>query len=88
MLATIACQHRSKLRSINPTERLNKEVACRAEGVGIFSNEASIIRLIGAVLFEQNDRWQTASRYMQIEAFAQINQERIGPMFSVTVQAA
>ena len=62
MLATIACQHRSKLRSINPTERLNKEATRRAEGVGIFSNEASIIRLLGAVLFEQNDRWQTASR--------------------------
>ena len=84
----MACQHRTKLHSTNPIKPLNKEATRRAEGVGIFSNKASIVYLIGAVLFEQNNRWQTASRYMQIEAFAQINQQGIGPMFSVTVPAA
>jgi transposase-like protein len=65
-------QHRTKLHSTNPIERLNKEVKRRADVVGIFPNEASITRLIGAVLFEQNDEWQIASRYMMVEAFAQI----------------
>ena len=66
-------QHRTKLHSTNPIERLNKEVKRRADVVGIFPNEASIMRLIGAVLFEQNDEWQTSSRYMMVEAFAQID---------------
>lgn len=64
-------QHRTKLHSTNPLERLNKEVKRRADVVGIFPNEASIIRLIGAVLLEQNDEWQTQNRYMQVEAMAE-----------------
>ena len=48
-------QHRSKLHSTNPLERLNKEVKRRADVVGIFPGESSIVRLIGAVLLEQND---------------------------------
>jgi len=51
-------QHRIKLHSTNPIERLNTEVKRRADVVGIFPNEASIMRLIGAALFEQNDEWQ------------------------------
>jgi transposase-like protein len=65
-------QHRTKLHSTNPLERLNKEVKRRADVVGIFPNEASITRLIGAVLLEQNDEWLLQHRYMQIEGMAEL----------------
>lgn len=65
-------QHRTKLHSTNPRERLNKEVKRRADVVGIFPNEASITRLIGAVLLEQNDEWMLQHRYMQIEGMAEL----------------
>jgi transposase-like protein len=65
-------QHRTKIHSTNPIERLNKEVKRRADVVGIFPNEGSIVRLIGAVLLEANDEWQLQHRYMQTEAMAEI----------------
>jgi hypothetical protein len=66
---TFAAQHRTKLHSTNPLERLNKKVKRRADVVG--PNEESIVRLVGAVLMEQNNDWQTQNRYMQIEGFAE-----------------
>jgi putative transposase len=65
-------QHRTKLHSTNPLERLNKEIKRRADVVGIFPNEDSIRRLIGAVLLEANDEWQLQHRYMQIEGMAEL----------------
>ncbi len=65
-------QHRTKTHSTNPIERLNKEVKRRADVVGIFPNEASIIRLVCAVLLEQNDEWAMQHRYMQIEGMAEL----------------
>jgi putative transposase len=69
---TFSLQHRTKLHSTNPLERLNKEVKRRADVVGIFPNEASITRLIGAVLLEQNDAWLLQHRYMQIEGMTEL----------------
>src|ERR671939_548900 len=70
-------QHRTKLHSTNPLERLNKEVKRRADVVGIFPNEDSIVRLIGAVLLEANDEWQLQHRYMQIEGMTELAQPQI-----------
>ena len=65
-------QHRTRIHSTNSLERLNKEVKRRADVVGIFPNEDSIIRLIGAVLLEANDEWQTQNHYMQTEPMAEL----------------
>lgn len=63
--------HRVKIHSTNPLERLNKEVKRRTDVVGIFPNEASIRRLVGAVLMERNDEWLLAQRYMTLETLAE-----------------
>jgi putative transposase len=73
-------QHRTKLHSTNPLERLNKEVKRRADVVGIFPNETSILRLIGAVLLEANDEWQLQHRYMQLEAMAELLTPELGTL--------
>ena len=59
--------HRLQIHSTNPLERLNAEIKRRTDVVGIFPNEAAIVRLVGAILLEQNDEWQLQSRYLQLE---------------------
>jgi putative transposase len=59
--------HRTQIHSTNPLERVNAEIKRRTGVVGIFSNETAIVRLVGALLLEQNDEWQLKRRYMQLE---------------------
>jgi putative transposase len=64
-------QHRVKLHSTNPLERLNGEIKQRTEVVGIFPNEDAITRLVSALPLEQNDEWAVQrARYMTLETIA------------------
>jgi transposase-like protein len=67
-------EHRAKIHSTNPIERLNGEIKRRTDVVGIFPNEGAITRLIGAILLEQSDEWATQrARYMTLETIGSVS---------------
>ena len=69
-------QHRAKIHSTNPIERLNGEIKRRSDIVGIFPNETAVSRLIGAILLEQNDEWAVQrARYMTLETIAPLSDD-------------
>ena len=73
---TFPAAHRAKLHSTNPIERLNGEIKRRTEVVGIFPNEDAIVRLVGAILLEQNDEWAVQrARYMSLETIAPLSDD-------------
>ncbi len=67
--------HWRKIASTNPLERVHKEIKRRCNVIGIFPDDASVIRLVGAVLAETHDDWQTADRrYLSEGSMRQIDQ--------------
>ena len=71
-------EHWDKISSTNPIERLNGEIKRRADVVGIFPNDGAIVRLVGAILMEQNDEWAVQrARYMTLETIAPISDNPI-----------
>jgi putative transposase len=75
---TFPKDHRTKIHSTNPLERLNSEVKRRTEVVGIFPNEDAITRLVGAILLEQNDEWAVQrARYMTLETIAPLSDDPV-----------
>jgi transposase-like protein len=64
--------HWSKLRSTNPLERVNREIGRRSDVVGIYPNDAALVRLAGALLIEQNDEWLVGRRYLSEESLAAV----------------
>jgi transposase-like protein len=73
---TFPAPHRAKLHSTNPIEPLNGEIKRRTEVVGIFPNEDAIVRLVGAILLEQNDEWAVQrARYMTLETITTLSDD-------------
>jgi putative transposase len=69
--------HWSKLRSTNPLERFNKEIGRRTDVVGIFPDDAALIRLVGMLCLEQNDEWLVGRRYLSAAAMEPLLEQRL-----------
>jgi putative transposase len=80
-----AREHWSQIASTNPLERVNKEIKRRTNVVGIFPNDAAVVRLVGALMLETNDEWAVSRRYMTLETLCAMGDT---PLISLPAMAA
>ena len=78
-------EHWPQIASTNPLERVNKEIKRRADVIGIFPNDAAVVRLVGALMLEQNDEWAVSRRYMTLETIGTLSDK---PFISLPALAA
>lgn len=74
---TFPREHWPQIASTNPLERLNGEIKRRADVVGIFPNDRAVLRLVGALMLEQNDEWAVSRRYMSLESLGALSDDPI-----------
>jgi putative transposase len=70
-------EHWPKLRSTNPLERFNREIGRRTDVVGIFPDDASLIRLVSMLAIEANDEWLVGRGYISLQSMEPLLQERL-----------
>jgi transposase-like protein len=82
---TFPREHWAQIASTNPLERLNGEIKRRADVIGIFPNDRSVVRLVGALMLEQNDEWAVSRRYMSLESLASLSDDPMLRLSAVAV---
>lgn len=82
---TLPNEHWPKIHSANPLQRLNKEIKRRTNVVGILPDEATIARLVGAFMLEQNNEWAVTRRYMTLETVAAVCNDMLMELTMIAV---